>query len=106
MAQNPEMTQAADILCALENGEGNAVHADVVARRLGIHRREVEQIISDLVNDGELISGNSSGYFKIETEAEYLDAMRVLRSRALKVLKRRSALQRAWKRRNGQGKMF
>lgn len=96
------MTQAADILTALESGEARAVHADVVAHRLGLHRREVEQIISDLVNDGELISGNSAGYFLIETEAEYRDAMRVLRSRALKVLKRRSALKRAWGRRNGQ----
>ncbi len=100
------MTQAEAIIRALEDGETNAVHADVVARRLGLHRREVEQIISDLVNDGELIHGNSAGYFLIETEAEYLDAMRVLRSRALKVLKRRSALKRAWGRRNGQGRMF
>lgn len=100
------MTQATDILTALENGEANAVHADVVARELGVHRREVEQIISGLVNSGELISGTSAGYFLIETEAEYRDAMRVLRSRALKVLKRRSALKRAWQNRNGQEVMF
>ena len=100
------MTQTAEILEALKNGEANAITADAIAFNLNISRREVEQAVSDLANDGILVTGNSKGYFLIETEAEYEHAQASLRSRALKILRRRSALQRAWSRRNGQGKMF
>lgn len=95
-----------DLLSRLGKGRHNAIPGSVLAADLRVDERTIRELVGELIEDGHLVGstcrGATRGYFAILDEADLDEGTAHLRSRALSMLKRYRAVQRAAEARFGE----
>ena len=71
----------------IPRGKENAVHADILARHLGITKRELRHRLEELRCSGEVILSSDCGYFLPANLAEVTEYRKKEESRAKSVFR-------------------
>jgi hypothetical protein len=99
------MANVQNLIDALEDGEGNALHASELQRVLQMEIGNTQEPTRDLIrkavieNDFPIGSTPNSGYFLIDNEQEYQKTIDNLKARSQGLQRRISAITRGWERR-------
>lgn len=95
------MATIPQLLAAIPYGKNNAVHAQTIARQLGLpiggNEVETRQLIREAIGQGHIIlSIPVIGYWRSNDKQEVIECIRSLRERANEINDRSDAIKDAW----------
>ena len=105
LTQIPRKSQLKNLLALLPEGRSNAIPMQMLAERLGVDPRSLRAAIARAREAGEIIAGDSAGYYIPTDKAELRRYYSTARKRSLSGLKSLKAVRRKLAEFDGQQRL-
>ena len=105
LSQKPVMSQQEKLFSLLPEGRSNAIPMQILAEQLGVDPRSLRAAIARAREAGEIIAGDSAGYYRPADKAELRRYYHTAKRRALSGLRALKAARRLLQEMEGQRRL-